>query len=138
MKDSWVIDSSIGFSWVHPSQASPETEGLLDLVRAGTQIIVPQLWFTEMANGLLVLQRRKKVTSAERKAALLSLENLAPLIDEQPGPAAFYTVSDLAESHGLTVYDATYLEVALRRKSGLATRDQEIRRAAESCGVKLL
>ena len=138
MNAAWVIDSSIGFSWVQASQATPATEGLLDLVRAGTTIFVPHLWFTEMANGLLVLQRRKKISAAERRSALVSLENLAPIVDQQPGHAVFSDISDLAEKHGLTAYDATYLELALRRKLALATRDQELRKAAIDCGVQVL
>jgi predicted nucleic acid-binding protein len=133
-----VIDSSVGISWVRAEQSSPETDQLLADVRLGRPMIVPTFWFTEIANILLVLQRRGKASSVERRAALVVLENLPLMVDEQSTTAAFHAVSDLAEKYGLTVYDATYLELALRRKASLATRDLPLRRAAERCGVPVI
>ena len=81
--------------------------------------IIPLLWYVEMANGLLRPPRRKKITAAERKSALKTLESLHLVVDEESARAAFHRTSELAEKYGLTVYDAAYLEVALRRKSAL-------------------
>jgi predicted nucleic acid-binding protein len=136
LKGDWVVDSSVGFAWVHPHQAIPETDKLLDDVGAGATIVVPELWFTEMANGLLVLQRRKKLTAQERKTALQTLAGLNLTVDEEAGKMAFRKTSELAEKHGLSVYDATYLEIALRRKLSLASRDNALRQAARQCGLK--
>ena len=138
MSAGWVIDSSVGLAWVHQDQATPETEKLLAEVEAGTTVVVPSLWFLEIANGLLVLQRRKKLTGAERKSALDTLTGLNLIVDEEAAPVAFYRTSELAEKHGLTIYDATYLEVALRRKLPLASRDTALRDAAKRCGLKVL
>ena len=112
--------------------------GLLEEVEAGTSVVVPSLWFLEIANGLLVLQRRKKLTDAERKSALETLARLNLTVDEEAGRAAFQQTSELAEKHGLTIYDATYLEIALRRKLALASRDTNLREAAKRCGLKVL
>ena len=57
MSVTWVIDSSVGFAWVHPNQATPETDKLLQEIEAGATVVVPALWFIEMANSLLVLTR---------------------------------------------------------------------------------
>ncbi len=138
MKGEWVVDSSVGFAWVHPHQATPETDSLLERLGAGTAIIVPPLWFTEIANGLLVLQRRKKLTAQERKTALETLFNLRLTVDEEMAKAAFRKTSELAENHGLSVYDATYLEIALRRKTSLASRDRALQQVAKRCGLKVL
>jgi predicted nucleic acid-binding protein len=135
---AWVIDSSVGFAWIHPNQATPETEHLLEAVEEGATIVVPVLWFAEIANSLLVLQRRKKLTAEERKAALDILSKMSFTIDEEAGRAAFAKTSELAEKYGLTVYDATYLEVALRRKLPLASRDDALNSAARKCGLKVL
>jgi predicted nucleic acid-binding protein len=134
----WVIDASIAFSWVHPDQSTPETRSLLLDVERGAALVVPSLWFTEVANGLLVLQRRKRITANERLTALQRLENLNPTIDEPSGRASFSRTSELAEAHGLTVYDATYLEIAVRRKLALATRDAPLRKAAKAEGLHTL
>jgi predicted nucleic acid-binding protein len=134
----WVIDSSVGFAWVHPDQATTATEQLLDEVANGATVVVPVLWFVEMANGLLVLQRRKRITSTERRTALQTLSDLPLVVDEEAGRAAFHKTSEFAEKHGLMVYDATYLEVAVRRKLSLATRDSALQTAAKRCGLGIL
>jgi predicted nucleic acid-binding protein len=135
---AWVIDSSVGFAWVHPDQATSATDKLLEQVAAGAIVVVPALWFSEMANSLLILQRRKKITREERKIALETLSAMSLTLDEEATRAAFQNTSDLAEKHGLTVYDATYLELALRRDLPLASRDAALSMAAKRCGLKTL
>ena len=138
MSDGWVIDSSIGISWVHAEQATVESDALLRQVGVGLLFLVPPLWFCETANILLVLQRRKKISASDRATYLRSLEGLTLQIDDEAPLIAYHAVSDLADKHGLTVYDATYLELALRRKLGLATRDEALRRVAKNLGIKTL
>jgi len=133
---TWVIDSSVGFAWVHPNQATPETDKLLQEIEAGAAVVVPALWFIEMANSLLVLQRRKKLTGAERKAALEILSSMNFTVDDEAARMARNKTSELAEKYGLTVYNATYLEVALRRNLPLASRDSALMGAAKRCGVR--
>src|SRR5437868_7349945 len=103
---SWVIDSSVAFSWVHASQATAETDHLLEELEAGAEVVIPALWFAEVANSLLALQRRRKLTNEQRKLALQTLSSLGLTIDDEPARTTFTTTSDLAEKHGLTVYDA--------------------------------
>ena len=136
--DPCVIDSSIGISWVHPGQATSASDRLLAECEAGAIIHVPLLWFVEMANGLLVLQRRRKMTSAERISALERLEDLQLQVDDESARAAFHEVSALADKHGLSAYDATYLELAIRLKLNLASRDDLLCRAATASGIKVI
>jgi predicted nucleic acid-binding protein len=135
---SWVIDSSIGIAWIHPHQATSETDNLLEQVDAGATIVVPSLWYLEMANSLLLLQRRKRITPDERKTALETLSAMVFTVDEGSSLTAFNKMSGLAEKYNLTIYDAAYLEVALRRKLPLASRDDALSRAAGKCGIKML
>lgn len=137
MSEAFVVDASVGFAWVYPSQASGETDKLLDEVGSGTAVVAPSLWFLEVANGLLAAQRRKRLTAPERKAALEKLAGLSLIIDEETAHTAFRRTSELAEKYGLSVYDAAYLEVALRRKLPLGSRDGALRNAAKRCGVKV-
>ena len=138
MSTPWVIDASIAVSWAHPDQSTQESERVFAELASGATISVPPLWFVESANCLLILQRRKKMTAADRKAALNMLGNLPLEIDYVSPRAAFEEVSVLAEKHLLTVYDATYLELALRKNLALATRDEQLRIAAKRCGVAVL
>ena len=137
MSDAFIVDASVGLAWVYPSQASADTEKLLEEVEAGAAVIVPSLWFLEVANGLLSGQRRKLITAAERKTALETLSGLNLTVDEETSQAAFRKTSELAQRHGLSVYDAAYLEAALRRKLPLGSRDGPLRAAAKKCGVKV-
>ena len=137
MSATFVVHASMAFAWVLPSQASSEADTLLERVEAGASAVVPALWFLEVANGLLAAQRRRVITAAERELALETLSSLAFTIDEDDARNAFGPTSALAEQYGLTVYDAAYLEVALRRELPLATRDGALRSAAERGGVPL-
>lgn len=137
MNGSFVIDASVGFSWVYPSQASDETDKMLQELETGATVVVPWFWFLEVANGLLAAERRKLLTAGERKIALEKLSKLKFVIDEECAQAAFGRTSELAAKHGLSVYDAAYLETALRRNLPLGSRDKPMRTAAKKAGVKL-
>jgi predicted nucleic acid-binding protein len=138
VSESFVVDASVGFAWVYPSQASDVTDQLLSRVESGDVIVVPSLWLLDVANGLLAAQRRKLLTSTERKKALATLAVLPIMVDEASSLAAFLDTSELAVKHALSVYDATYLETALRRQLPLASRDKALRKAAKQCDVTLL
>ena len=138
MSATFIVDASVGFSWVHQGQATVETDKLLEAVAAGAQVVVPALWHLEMANVLLIAQRRHRMTATQRKAALEQLTAMQFIVDEEGARQAFGKTSELAEKHGLTIYDATYLELAVRRSLPLATRDESLKRAAKQCGVKAI
>ena len=138
MSASFIVDASVGFAWVYEGQATPETDGLLNQVAAGATVIVPALWFLEMANVLLVAQRRHRLTAIQRKEALEKLAAMQFTMDEEGMRHAFGITSELAEKHGLSIYDATYLELASRRSLPLASRDEALKTAARRCGVKTL
>ena len=135
MSAAFVVDASMAFAWVLPNQASAEAEALLERIETGVEAVVPPLWFLEVANGLLVAQRRKRVTAAERMLALVRLSALSLTVDEDAARDVFGRTSMLAEQFGLSVYDAAYLEVALRRNLPLGTRDHALRSAAERSGI---
>jgi len=86
----------------------------------------------------LIAQRRHRLTAVQRQAALEQLTAMQFTVDEEGTRQAFAKTSELAEKHGLTIYDATYLELALRRSLPLATRDAALKTAARLCGVKAL
>ena len=135
MSAAFVVDASMALAWVLPSQASSAAEALLKSVEAGAEIVVPTLWFLEVANGLLVAERRKTIAAPERRLALERLSALALTIDEANARDAFGRTSALAEQYGLSVYDAAYLELAIRRNLPLGTRDRALHSAAERSGV---
>ena len=138
MSEAFVMDASVACAWVLPSQGSPGADALLAHIEAGAIVVVPSSWFLDVANGLLVAQRRKLITASERRQALQRLLVLTVTIDEDAGRAAFGQTSELAEQYGLSVYDAAYLEIGLRRRLPLGTRDKALRAAARRSGLSVL
>ena len=126
MSEAFVLDASVAFAWVLPSQASSDADALLARVESGATPIVPSLWFLEVANGLLAAQRRKLLTALERRQALEQLSRLSLTVEEDAGSAVFGRISVLAEERRLSVYDAVYLDIALRRRLPLASRDRTL------------
>lgn len=138
MSDAFVVDASMAFAWVKPSQASADSDALLERIEQGATVVVPPLWFLEVANGLLVAQRRKLLTASERTRALDRLSGLPLTVDDGDARIAFSRTSALADEHGLSLYDAAYLEVALRRALPIASRDEALLAAAARAGATRL
>ena len=136
--DRLVVDASMAVAWVHPGQATPQTDALLTQVGEGMTVVVPALWPVETANALLVLERRNKLTAQERAAALGALRSLAFAVDHEMSALAFTGLSQLATEQTLSVYDAAYLELALRLKLPLACKDGPLREAAKRSLVTVI
>lgn len=126
----FVADASMAMGWVHPGQSTDESDAWLAHVANGAELIEPSLWPLEIANALLVLQRRRKITSGERKEALDLLGGMPATIDHASSERAFTELSALAADEGLSVYDAVYLDLALRLKLPLACKDGPLASAA--------
>ena len=92
----------------------------------------------EVGNALLVAVRRKLMTDAQRKSALILLSRLNVLVDADMAALAWTKISDLAAGYTLSVYDAAYLELAVRKRLPLASRDEPLRAAARKSGVNVL
>lgn len=137
MTRAFVADASVAIGWVHPAQATALTGAMLDAIAEGATLEVPALWPLEVANALLVLERRRKLTRDERQAGLGWLRSLPLRIDNEMAPLAFSRLSELASAHHLSVYDAAYLELAQRRRLVLGCQDGPLRTAARRAGVGL-
>ncbi len=138
MSEGFVADASVGVAWAVHSQSLEATAPLLDEVASGRPFVVPVLWMFEVANALLVLVRRKRIGPEQSALARRALSHLTPIVDEEGSRVALSAVYLLAEKHSLSVYDAVYLELALRRSLPLASRDMNLNRAAKFCGAKIL
>jgi predicted nucleic acid-binding protein len=127
----------VAIAWVHPAQATMQTGAMLDAIAEGATLEVPALWPLEVANALVVLARRRKLTEDERQAGLGWLRGLRVRIDHEMAPLAFTRLSELAVTYQLSVYDAAYLELALRRRIALGCKDGALSNAAAQAGVRL-
>ena len=132
-----VLDSSVAFAWVLPRQQTTRTASVLDQ-STDHGALTTALWPIEVANVLLLYERRGQMTAAERVNAMGLFAGLDVEIDNQTQTRAWGTAYDLALAHKLTVYDAGYLELALRAGLPLATLDSALVHAATKLGVPVL
>ena len=132
-----VIDSSIALNWLLHDEHTPESDRFFDFV-SDQGAIVPSLWRLEIANALQVAVRRKRIDGVYRDRAIQDLQRLPIEVDSETDAHAWTTTLQLSERHTITVYDAAYLELALRRGVPLATRDRDLARAALESGVTVL
>ena len=134
---SLVLDSSVALAWVYANETTDAILRVFDSVRVDGAWI-PGLWRWEIANVLQLNVRRGRHSADFRDDALDTLALLPVKVDAEADRQAWSATLHLAERHGLTVYDAAYLEIASRRKIPLATVDRQLRAAATGEGIQLL
>ena len=134
---AFVLDSSITFSWFFEHEWTDAANDLLDRLETETAA-VPPLWYFEVANVLAVRERQRRTTAAHVAEFVAQLEALTIVADEEVPGRTFRRVLDLARSEHLTGYDAAYLELSMRLGVPLATKDQELGKAAERLGIQVL
>jgi predicted nucleic acid-binding protein len=132
-----VIDASVTLSWIYSDEHSAASDALLARV-ADQGAVVPALWRLEIASALQNGIKRKRIDAAYRDSAIQKLILLPIEIDLDTNDYAWTATLRLAERHQITVYDASYLELALRCGLPLATRDDQLAAAAGSAGASLL
>jgi predicted nucleic acid-binding protein len=130
----FVLDASVTASWAFHDEDHPIASAALERIRTD-EAIAPSLWRFEVRNTLIVGERRGRLTAAHTSAFLRELSRFGVMIDQTPQEIAILT---LARQHRLTVYDASYLELAQREAVPLATLDGELRRAAVALGIGLV
>ena len=134
----WVLDASIALAWALPDETSLQADQFLSRVSAKDVLWVPPLWWYEVANALILAERRKRLTEADG-IQLRELYGMLPIkTDMIIGPDTIERLRTLAREYSLSAYDATYLELALRKGLRLATLDQNLQAAARKAGVRIL
>jgi predicted nucleic acid-binding protein len=123
--------------WVFANEATPATEALLDDLANGGHAWVPALWHLELANVMLGAQRRGQIDKAGTEKFLATLNAFDIEVDDETISLAWTKTLGLGETYGLTVYDATYLELALRKGLPLASLDRELRAVCSKAGGRL-
>lgn len=131
---SFVVDCSVAARWFLPDEATAYTDAVFELLRE-QDAAVPALWLSEFANVFLKLARRGVLSAAQAHGAVQRAASLELDVDrDTPDSRRIY---DLAQTYGLSAYDATYLELALRRGAPLACWDGGLKSAAEKAGLYL-
>jgi len=134
---SLVLDSSVTLARICEDETTDAVTLVFEHVR-DHGAWVPSLWRLEVGNALEMDVRRGRHVPEFRDGALADLALLAIQIDPETDRHAWGATAQLAQKYRLTLYDAAYLELAVRRRIPLATLDRELRAAARSAGVQLL
>lgn len=134
---SLVLDSSAALAWCFEDEQTPEIMALLDRVVA-SGAVAPQLWPLEVLNGLLMAERRQRLDAGLRLRMSALLRDLPVVLDQETTAQVWKRTNDMAAQHRLTIYDATYLELAQRRGLPLASLDRAMRDAGTALGIALL
>ena len=133
-----VLDASMALSWLLPDEASEASvEVQAELARA-EDVWVAAHWRLEVANSLCMAERRKRLDAAGIAQAVALFTQLPVMLDPETNEHASAETLSLARQHTLSVYDAAYLELALRRGATLASFDGPLRLVAKKLGVPLL
>jgi predicted nucleic acid-binding protein len=133
----FVLDCSVAISWC----LVDENDNYADVILAmmpDSEVFAPLIWSLEIANTLLVAERRNRMTPEQSELAIALLESLLIRIDEATHINALSSTLALGRQEGLAAYDAAYLELALRLELPLATLDTRLAEAATRCGVELV
>ncbi len=132
-----VLDSSVTLSWCFDDEATPAVDAVMRRV-AAEGAVVPSLWRYEIANGLQMALRRKRIDAGFRDRMLERIDLLHIQLDSDSDGYAWTASVQIASRHDLTVYDAAYLELAQRRRVDLATLDAALIGAAAVGGVRTI
>jgi predicted nucleic acid-binding protein len=131
---AFVLDASITLAWFFEDEADAYADSVEDAL-ASAVAVVPALWPLEVANGLLLGERRKRTTEAKVTQFVALLTSLPITMDDETAARAWQESLHLARAHHLPVYDGAYLELALRRGLPLAALDSPLKTAAAAVGV---
>lgn len=134
--DAFVLDGSVTMVWGFEDEDDAYAIAILDKIPE-LQAYVPSLWPLEVANALIVGERRGRITAADAARFLAILGTFPIAIDGETAARAFSDIVHLARAHQLSAYDASYLELAIRLGLPLACNDGKLKNAALAAGVVL-
>jgi predicted nucleic acid-binding protein len=137
MENTFVVDNSVVMSWCFTDETNEYADAVLDKL-SETTAIVPSIWPLEVVNVLLVAERHKRLKQADSVRFLTLLSQL-PIVVEHEWPEKMMTdLLALGRAMNLSSYDASYLDLAMRKDCPLATLDQRLTESAKDISVKIV
>jgi predicted nucleic acid-binding protein len=132
----FVLDCSITMAWCFEDESNDATDAILESLQNSTAI-VPTIWPLEVANVLLIAKKNKRITEVQSASFVDALSALPIAVDQSTTARAMHSIFVLADQSNLTIYDAAYLELALREKIPLLTLDNDLIKAAKKLHISL-
>jgi predicted nucleic acid-binding protein len=134
----FVVDASVVLTWCFPNENSALAQRVAQMFKQGDSAIAPSFWPHEVLNALLVGEKRKRISSDLVGGFLVDLAALPIVLQSLPAEAVFNGLQSLSREHGLTAYDAAYLDLAKASGLPLATLDEDLIRACGKAGIELI
>lgn len=132
-----VLDASVVGGIIIPDEHAEVIPVVVEALSSG-KALVPQHWRLEVANQARMAVRKRRLSAELMRAVFADLRGLAIEVDQETDRLAWSGCLEISQQHDLTTYDAAYLELALREKLPLATRDKRLRSAAQKENVELI
>jgi len=134
----FVLDASVVLTWCFPDENTDLAQRVADRFKQGDTAMAPSFWPHEVLNALLAGEKRKRISEAMIRSFLEDLAALPVMLGQIPAGIVFDRIQSLSRKHGLTAYDAAYLDLALENGLALATLDEALVRACKNAGATSL
>ena len=131
-----VVDASIALAWAFPDETDPYAQTVLRSLLSRA-IVVPSHWILEVVNAILSAERKGRISRSDSTRVLTFMNNLPITVDDRTSDVTSTTSLSLARDYKLTLYDAAYLELALREGIPLASLDKDLVVACTATGGQL-
>ena len=136
MSRSFVIDNSVVMSWCFKDEISQYADAVLDCLQESTAF-VPSIWPLEVVNVLLVAERKKRLRQADSVRFITLLSQLPIIVEYERTGRMMNNLLTLARSNQLSSYDASYLDLSMRKGLPIATIDTRLIEAARKTDVPI-
>ena len=137
MSEDFVIDNSVVLIWCFKDETNQYADAILDSLEVSTAV-VPSICPLELANALLVAERKKRLSKADSARFVTLLTELPIMIEQEPPERMLKDILTLAREYQISSYDASYLDLAMRKGLPIATLDNELIAAAKLIQVPIL
>ncbi|MCP4681991.1 MAG: type II toxin-antitoxin system VapC family toxin [Desulfobacterales bacterium] len=137
MISAFVIDNSVVMSWCFKDETSQYADAVLDLLFDSTAI-APSIWPLELVNVLLVAERRKRLKQADSIRFITLLSQLPIIVENERSEKVMKDLLALGRANNLSSYDASYLDLAMKKDCPIATLDKKLIEAARTVDVTIV
>ena len=134
MSDDFVVDNSVVMTWCFKDEDNQYSDVILNKLESASAF-VPSIWPLEVTNVLLVAERKNRIGEADSMRFITLLSELPIVVDQEPPDRMLKEIFALARKHNLSSYDASYLDLAMRKGLPIATLDKNLLAAAKRSKV---
>ncbi|NVL90650.1 MAG: type II toxin-antitoxin system VapC family toxin [Desulfobacterales bacterium] len=136
MSENFVVDNSVVMTWCFSDETNKYSDAVLDRLNTATAF-VPSIWPLEIGNVLLVAERRKRLSEADSTRFVALIAELPIVIEQEQPERMMKDILALARKHKISTYDASYIDLAMRKGLPIASLDKDLRRAARRSRVAI-